>query len=68
MKYLTDKILTATDLQKVFSCGKNRAYQLLHASGFPTLKICGRYYVKQSELDRWIETYTGRTFIRGDAS
>ena len=57
-----DKLLTAKDLQHIFGCGKNRAYKLMHTAGFPALQIAGRFYVKQSALDRWTDQYAGRTF------
>lgn len=58
-----DRLLTCKDLQAVFSCGKDKAYQLMHSSGFPTIKVGGRYYVKRNDLDRWLSTYTGRKYI-----
>jgi len=56
------KLLTAKDIQRILSCSKNRSYELLHSSGFPTLQICGRYYVKEDALNQWIDTYTGRKY------
>ena len=58
-----DRLLTYQDIQNIFHCGKNRAYELLHSACFPTLQIGGRYYVKQSALNSWIDTYTGRFFM-----
>ena len=43
-----ERLLTAKDIQRIFSCGKNRAYELIHAHGFPAIQICGRYYVKEN--------------------
>ncbi len=57
-----DKLLTAKDLQRIFGCGKNRAYELMHTAGFPALQIAGRFYVKQSAFDRWLDRYSGCTF------
>ena len=60
---MEDKLLTSKDLQIIFNCSRNRAYELIHSSGFPTLQICGRYYVRESALNHWLDTYTGRQFI-----
>lgn len=58
-----DRLLTPKDLQVIFSIGKNRAYELMNSSGFPTLKINNRMYVSKSALDKWIDTYTGRQYL-----
>lgn len=58
-----NRLLTCKDLQNVFHCGKDKAYQLMHSSGFPTIQVGGRYYVKQGDLNTWLNTYTGRKYI-----
>lgn len=60
---MCDRLLTVKDLQAVFSCGKDKVYQLMHSSGFPTIQVGGRYYVRRDDLDRWLSTYTGRKYI-----
>jgi excisionase family DNA binding protein len=60
---MCDRLLTVKDLQAVFSCGKDKAYQLMHSSGFPTIQVGGRYYVRRDDLDRWLSAYTGRKYI-----
>lgn len=57
-----DRLLSAKDLQQILQCGKNRVYELIHSSGFPTIQIGSRFYVKQSALDHWLDLYTGRVF------
>ena len=56
-------LLTAKDLQNIFGCSKNRAYDIMHAKGFPSIQIGRRYYTKKSDLDTWLETWAGRQFI-----
>lgn len=58
-----DRLLTYKDLQSMFSCGKDKAYQLMHSSGFPAIQVGGRYYVKRDDLERWLSTYTGRKYM-----
>lgn len=54
--------LTVKDLQSMLGIGRDRAYGLMHASGFPSIKIGGRYYVVPEELQKWIQRYTYREF------
>ncbi len=58
-----DRLLTARDLQYIFSVGKNRAYELLNSKAFPTIQIGGRKYVSWDALQKWIEIYSGRKYI-----
>ena len=48
-------VYTALDLQEIFKCGKNRAYEIMHLKGFPSFKVCGSYYVEKSALEKWIQ-------------
>ena len=57
-----EKMLTAKDLQRIFSMGKNKANELMNSSGFPTIKIGGRKYVTEQALDDWIKLYQGREY------
>lgn len=61
--YQGDRLLTAKDLQYIFSIGKNRAYELMNSKAFPTLQIGCRKYVSSAALQKWVETYTGREYI-----
>ena len=58
-----DRLLTAKDLQEILQVSKNRAYELLHSSCFPTIRINGRLYVNSRHLSKWLDTYAGRTFL-----
>lgn len=57
-----EKLLTAKDLQDVFSCSKQMAYSILHSPGFPTVTINNRLYVEESELKQWLKANRGRIF------
>lgn len=57
-----DRLLTYKDIQYIFGVGKNRAYELLNSSGFPTIRIGERMYVSKKALDEWIATYTSKTY------
>lgn len=51
------ELLTAKDIQKYFSCGKNRAYNIIHTNGFPTIRIGKRLYIPKQEFEKWLNYY-----------
>lgn len=55
-------LLTVKDLQTVLNVGRDTAYALVHAEGFPAIKIGGRFYVSKVELEKWIAKYSYRAF------
>jgi hypothetical protein len=59
----SNRLLTYKDLQTILHVGKSRAYELLKSDCFPTIKINNRYYVSQKHLEKWIDTYSGKTFL-----
>lgn len=56
-------LLDVQDLQILLKIGRDKAYALMHASGFPSIKIGGRYFVSQKELKNWLEKYTYKAFV-----
>ena len=56
------KLLCVRDLQKVLGVGRDKAYALMHSTGFPSIKIGGRYYVAQDQLQTWLESYAYKTY------
>ena len=55
-------LLTAKDLQQQLQVGRDKAYALMHAKGFPAMKLGGRYYVSANELDKWLERCAYKSF------
>lgn len=55
-------LLTVKDLQKILNIGRDLAYGLMHAPGFPAMKIGGRYFVTRDALERWLQRYEGKEF------
>lgn len=55
-------LLTVKDIQKLLNIGRDRAYALMHASGFPSMKLGGRYYVTKEELQKWLQRYAYKEF------
>ena len=56
-------LLTVKELASTLNMGRDKAYALMHAKGFPSIKIGGRYYVSSSALERWIEQYEYKSFV-----
>jgi len=56
-------LYTVTDIQKIFQCGKIKAYALVNAKGFPKLRVNRRILVPKDKLEKWINTYTGKEFL-----
>lgn len=53
-------LYTPQDIQKIFMCGKNQAYNLIHSSGFPKIQINRKIYVPKDKLEKWINGNTGK--------
>ena len=52
---------TINDIQKIFQCGKNQAYSIIHANGFPKIKIGKRLLVEKRALEKWLVLNQGKT-------
>ena len=59
----SNRLLTYKDLQNILHVGRDRAYELLKSDCFPTIKINNRYYVSYDHLQKWIDDYSGKTFL-----
>jgi len=44
-----EMLLTVKDICKRLNVGRDKAYALMHAAAFPSIKIGGRYYVLEAE-------------------
>lgn len=55
-------LLTVNELRIKLNIGRDKAYALMHAAAFPSIKIGGRYYVLETELDKWLERYKYKAF------
>lgn len=55
-------LLTVKELCTKLNIGRDKAYALMHAAAFPSIKIGGRYYVLEAELDKWLERYKYKAF------
>lgn len=56
-------LYTSKDIQAIFSCGRKKAYQIMHVPTFPTIKINGGLYVEKEELEKWIQRNKKKTIL-----
>ena len=49
-----DKMLKVSDVQKHLGISKNRAYELVKMKTFPKIQIGHRYYIPETEYNKWI--------------
>lgn len=53
-----EKILfTVADVAKVLQLSTKSAYKLMHRSDFPLIKIGSKMYVKEKDLDEYLDDY-----------
>ena len=50
----TRKLYTVKDICDIFSCCKNKAYAIIHSSGFPKMKIGRDYYIVPAKFESWL--------------
>ena len=55
-------LLSTSDLQKKLRIGRDKAYALMRSSAFPSMKLGGRYYVVDKEVDDWLKRYAYKSF------
>lgn len=56
-------IYTTRDIQKIFKCGKQQAYQLMNAKGFPSIRLNSKLIVEKSALQHWLKINQGKNFL-----
>jgi len=59
-----EKMLTVKDIQAAFKCGKNQAYEIIHAKGFPSIRIGRRLYVREQAFTAWLEKNQGKVVLK----
>ena len=55
-------LYTVNDIMNIFGLGQNKAYELLHSSGFPSIKLNRKILVEKSKLEAWISKNSGKEF------
>jgi len=45
---------TIKDIMRIFCCGRDKAYGIIHTRGFPKMTIGATYLVSPDALQKWI--------------
>lgn len=55
-------MITVKELMCYLNIGRDKAYALMHSSGFPAIKIGGQYYVDKEALRKWLNQNAYKTY------
>jgi excisionase family DNA binding protein len=55
---------TVKDIRNIFKCGLKQAYELVNASGFPSIRIGRKILVERSALENWLARNRGKTILK----
>ena len=53
---------TVDDIQRIFSIGRTKVYQLMCSSGFPAIRLNKKLLVSKEKLEEWIRKNSGKTY------
>ena len=56
---MENKYYTVSELAQVLHIGKNKAYDLVHTDGFPSIKLGSRIIVPADSLKEWVKKQCG---------
>lgn len=56
-------LLTTKDVQQRLKISRDMAYRLMHIKGFPRIKLSGRYYIEEDQLQNFLKQYAGRDLV-----
>lgn len=48
------------EIKKIFSCGKNTAYDIMNSSGFPSIRVGRKIFVEKEEFEKWLQKNAGK--------
>ena len=57
-----EKIIDVKTFAKEYNIGVNNAYQLVHAKGFPMIRVGKKILIIRSEIDEWFVNNIGKEF------
>lgn len=55
-------LLTVKELMQHLHVGRDKAYALMHSSGFPAIRIGSQYFVDKDALRTWVDKQAYKTF------
>ena len=56
-------IYNTNDIQRIFKCGKQQAYQLMNTKGFPSIRLNSKLIVEKSALLHWLKLNQGKQIL-----
>ena len=54
--------LTVKDIQRIFRCGRDKAYKLCREKRFPIMVMYGTILIHPDSLRKWMDRNQGSTF------
>ena len=45
---------TIKDIMRIFCCGRDKAYEIIHSRGFPRMTVGRKFLVSPDALQKWI--------------
>lgn len=54
--------LISETVQVILHIGRSSVYKLFSSDGFPSIKMGGILRVEKSKFEKWLNTYSGRTY------
>lgn len=62
MKFDKSKTMTIKEFHEEYNLGINKAYEIVHAKGFPMVKVGRKILILRSRVDDWFEQNIGAQF------
>jgi hypothetical protein len=56
-------IYNTSDIQRIFKCGKQQAYQLMNTKGFPSIRLNSKLIVEKTALLHWLKMNQGKQIL-----
>lgn len=56
------KLITIKEFANEYNLGLNKAYEIAHSEGFPTIKIGRKILIVRNKVEEWINNNIGNSF------
>ena len=56
-------LYTIEDIMRVFSCGRDKAYAIIHSRGFPKMTLGRKFLISPDALQKWINQNSNSTIF-----
>lgn len=62
MNVKQNKSMSVREFCIEYGIGHNKAYEIVHADGFPMIKCGRKIIIIRSKVDEWLENQIGKSF------